>query len=141
MCRALVKGHEVVRRAFLALCGLLWAASPAWADVAPDARPIAWQQCKSGGTTPSAITAGGTAQPLIGASVNFPIRALLVENPTTASEPLYLNLAGTAAIDARSMSIAAGVTATLGPGTTITNSNPSVIATTTGHAFTCWFGQ
>ena len=152
-----------MRRSLLAGVLLCLAAVPAAADIAPDARPIQWQQCQSGVTNPvasapaaSAITTGGTAQALINPalSVKFPLRGLLLYNPSTATlqgiagtESLYLSAtiaAGTtvdtATTNVLSLEVQTGTGPSFGPAT-LPNVNPSVIAVTNGHKFTCWFGQ
>ena len=78
------------------------------------------------------ITTGTTAQ-----TVNLDSLAhqFVLENPTSASEPLYFRIDGTAAtIDQNSMSLNAGGSFSMPAGTRCPPSI-SLIATTTAHAF------
>lgn len=83
------------------------------------------------------ITTGGTAQTALVAQSG---RAyLLIQNPSTASEVLWVSLVGTAAVDAAgSLSIEAG-------GALVFESEfgcpdaVSVIAATTGHKYTIYY--
>lgn len=84
------------------------------------------------------ITTGGTAQTALAAQTGR--KYLMVHNPLTASEVLWINLAGTAAVDtAGSVSIEAGGALTF-EGEAQCSNALSVIAATTGHKFTVWWG-
>jgi hypothetical protein len=105
-----------------------------WQD---DARPITWTRIL--GT----ITAGGTAQAIaLGAG---PIRSFYLLNPSTAtSESLWFEPSpdeNGPAIISECMEIQAGGTLYFGPGQMINNPNPSIIATTTGHAYVVYVGR
>ena len=78
------------------------------------------------------IATGTTAQTVTFDSL---ARQFVLENPVTASEPLYFRLDGTAAtIDNNSMSLNAGGSFSMPPSTRCSPAI-SLIATTTGHAF------
>lgn len=130
-------------RSFLLLagfCGLLWGVPAARADVQPDARPIQWQNCALGGAAGGAskIATGGTAVTLTLAAVP---RGVIVQNPSTATESLFVDPVGTASTTAGvSVELTAGQSYTEGPGT-IHSGNLSIVATTTNHAFACKVGQ
>lgn len=113
--------------AVLLLCGA------AQAQVQYDPRPIVWKSCSS------TITAGGTAQNLtLG---NGPLRGFFLQNPSTATESLFFDPTGAASTTAGvSGELIAGAMMATGPGT-IFFGQMSVNAATTGHAFTCWYGQ
>lgn len=84
------------------------------------------------------ITTGGTAQTALAAQTGR--KYLLIQNPTTASEPLYVNLTGDAVVDEEgSVALAAGG-ALVFEGPFVPSNAVSVIAATTGHEFTVWWG-
>lgn len=84
------------------------------------------------------ITTGGTQQTALAAQTGR--KYLLIQNPSTASEVLWINLTGNAAIDAAgSVSIEAGGALTF-EGESQCSNAVSVIAATTGHKFTIWWG-
>jgi hypothetical protein len=80
------------------------------------------------------VTTGGTPQQLMAANSNR--MYLLIENPTTATEPLYISLTGNAETGSvRSLSIAPGGTYERAAPAYVPTNAVSVTATTTGHAF------
>jgi hypothetical protein len=83
------------------------------------------------------ITAGGAAQNAVG--TNATRRYLLVRNPKSATESLWLSLVGTAAAASPSLELAAG-DAFVAEHNLIPTNAVSVFALTTGHAFTVWEG-
>lgn len=83
------------------------------------------------------ITSGGTAQTALAANPGR--KYLLIQNPSTASEVLWVSLVGTAAVDTEgSVSIEAGGALVFENGF-VPSSAVSVIAATTGHKFTIWW--
>lgn len=81
------------------------------------------------------ITSGSTSQ--VASAVNANRKYLLLENPTTASEPLYFNFTTAASTSASgSYSLAPGGSFVMET-TFITTEAVNVTATTTGHAFVC----
>jgi hypothetical protein len=85
----------------------------------------------------STITTGGTAQSALAANPGR--KYLLIQNPSTASEVLWVNLTGTAVVDTQgSVSIEAGGALVFENGFEPSNA-VSVIAATTGHKFTIWW--
>lgn len=127
------------------IAALLWVA-PALADQQPDPRPIQWQNCALGGASGGAsqIATGGTAVKLsVGSIPPGPaLRGLYVENPSTATESLFVGVTSTSASTTAGASIElqAGQSFNEGPGT-IGNAAPSFNAASSGHAFTCVYGQ
>jgi hypothetical protein len=83
------------------------------------------------------ITAGGTAQNAIAS--NAARRYLLVRNPKSATESLWLSLVGTATVASPSLELAAG-DAYVAESDLIPTNAVSLIAATTAHAFTVWEG-
>ena len=83
------------------------------------------------------ITTGGTAQNAIG--VNASRNYLLIRNPVTATEDLWVSLVGTATAASPSIRLTPADFLIFECGFIATNA-ASVIAATTGHAFTCWEG-
>jgi hypothetical protein len=115
-------------------------AGAAQADVQYDARPIGWQNCSLGGGTGGAskVATGGTAVSLNPAA---PLRGIFVQNPSTATESLFVDPAGTSSATAGvSIELTAGNSYSEGPGT-IHSGALSINAATTGHAFVCKYGQ
>lgn len=83
------------------------------------------------------ITAGGTAQNA--AAANTSRKYLLVRAPMTNTEPLWFSLVGTATTASPSIRLDPGDTFVM-EGVTVASNAVSVIAATTGTAFTCWEG-
>jgi hypothetical protein len=79
------------------------------------------------------ITAGGTAQQA--AAVNAARKYLLVQNPTDGAESFWFSADATAVAASPSVEVAPGVTLTF-EGSFVPSSAISVIAATTGTAFT-----
>ena len=114
----------------LALCLL---AVPALADQQPDPKPITWTKCS--GT----ITTGNTAQAV--ATGSGPVRGFFFQNPSTATnESIFIDFNGTATTTSIEVQ-RGGPPITLGPGTIYSGNSVSVLAATTSHAYTCYFGQ
>lgn len=93
-----------------------------------------------GGTITSAsgtITIGGTAQAAVAA--NTARNYLFIRNPIDATEALWVNLTGTATAASPSVRLDAGDHWEF-DGSFIPTNAVSVIAATTGHAFTIWEG-
>ncbi len=111
---------------FLSILALA-CAFPAWALA---------QNVPSGSTNASGtITAGGTFQTLIAPSASANRKGCLIQNPTTASEVLYVNVGSASPSTANSFSLAAGATFSCNAaGVTVTDTI-SVEAATTSHAF------
>lgn len=82
------------------------------------------------------VTTGGTFQSVIAASTSR--KACLIQNPVTATEPLFVNFVVTAVtpIVGNSFSLAAGQSISCVVGTMVISNEVRVTATTTGHAFT-----
>jgi hypothetical protein len=81
------------------------------------------------------IAAGGSFQNLAGAGANPSRNGCLIQNPTTATEPLYVHFGSDSATAANSYSLAPGASISCGvPGGVITDTI-QVEATTTAHAF------
>ena len=95
--------------------------------------PAFAQTAKTSLNLSSAITAGGTFQVVFTADITR--KGCLIENPTTATEVLYVNFGSASPSASNSFSLA--------PGQSIACSSPSVILTdtvevmgaTTGHGF------
>lgn len=83
------------------------------------------------------ITAGGTAQAAVAANTSR--NYLLIRNPIDATEALWINLTGTATAASPSLRLDAGDILTF-EGSFVPTNAVSVIAATTGHAFTIWEG-
>jgi hypothetical protein len=79
------------------------------------------------------ITAGGTAQQLVAANTSR--RYLLIINPLTATENLWVNFTTTAVTDSPSIGLAPGDSLVM-EGMFVTTEVVSVIAATTGHKVT-----
>lgn len=80
------------------------------------------------------ITTGGTSQEVLPAQTGR--KFLLIQNPTTASEALWLNFTDAAAVDAAgSVSLAPGGAMSF-EGDFVPQNSVNVTATTTGHKFT-----
>lgn len=98
----------------------------------------------------STIATGGTAQPLITSNItnangNIPsVRGLVIMNIDT-TEPLWISFTSTAlASDVQSFPLSAATATTFaGAGSyasvTGLNKNPSVVAATTGHKYSCFY--
>jgi hypothetical protein len=85
----------------------------------------------NGSTT---VTTGLTFQTLLAANANR--KGCLIQNPTTATEILWVFVGPTAsAIVAKSYTIAAGGTFSCATGQIVISDNIAVTATTSGHAF------
>jgi hypothetical protein len=83
----------------------------------------------------STITAGGVFQTLLAA--NSARKGCLIQNPTTATETLYVSVAVAtgSATTAKSYSLAAGQAFSCSSGSIVVTDNIAIMATTTGHAF------
>jgi len=97
-----------------------------------DPRPITYTNV--GGT----IASGGQAQTI--ACGKGALRQFFIQNPSTASESIYLEPNGSAVIG-QSMEITPGTSLWFGPGVIFAGNAPSVIATTTGHRYIAYWGQ
>jgi hypothetical protein len=80
------------------------------------------------------ITTGGTSQQL--APINPTRSYLFIQNPTTATEVLYVNFTSAAAAAASSISLAAGASFTMTASDFASTEAVNVFGATTGHAFT-----
>jgi hypothetical protein len=124
----------------LAALGTAFSASLARADVQPDARPIQYQNCALGGASGGAskIATGGT--PVTVSQTN--LRGIFIQNPSTATESLFVSVTATPASTTAGVSIEVmpGNPFTEGPGT-IGSLPITINAATTNHAFTCVYGQ
>jgi hypothetical protein len=81
------------------------------------------------------VTTGGTSQQL--AAANPGRKYLLIENPTTATEALYVNFTAAASTaGSSSISISPGGSLTMSAATYVSQEAVTVTATTTGHGFT-----
>ena len=116
------------------------------ADNQPDARPIQFTNCALGGAAGGAsqVATGGTAVTL---NVHQPLRGVYVQNPSTATESLFVEIAQTASGTVNPASTTAGVSIELQPGQSFTE-GPGTInagglsfnAATSSHAFVCKIG-
>jgi hypothetical protein len=84
------------------------------------------------------IAAGGTAQNALGA--NWARRALILENPKTATEDLWHSFVGAAGVAAQGSRCLSPGDSFEVDGLFVSEQALSVIAATTGHVFTCWEG-
>lgn len=83
------------------------------------------------------VAAGGTFQSIIAASGSR--LGCLIENPTTATEPLYVFFgANGSATTGNSVSLAPGGSVACSTGLVVLQDNISVTAATTSHAFTAF---
>ncbi len=81
------------------------------------------------------VATGGVSQTLAVANANR--NYLLIENPTNATEPLYINFTNAAAVGgSSSISLAPGGSFTMIAPAFVSTELVTVTATTTGHAFT-----
>jgi hypothetical protein len=80
------------------------------------------------------VTTGGTSQLVFAQNTNRSY--LMCQNPTSATETLFVNLNSAASTTAGSIELAAGGSATWGPGIA-PNFPVFVTAVTTGHRFVC----
>lgn len=87
--------------------------------------------------TSGTITLGGTAQTATAANTGRSY--ISCQNPPTATEPLYYRFAGAASATGNSKSLQPGAEFTYATGFVPTQAL-SIVAATTGHAFTCWVG-
>ncbi len=97
--------------------------------------PIAATPTDCGGT----IAVGGTAQNAAGADAAR--KTMLIENPVTATEDLYVAVAGAATVAGAGdfADLAPGGSATMTLAGTVIQSAVSVNAATTGHRFLCTY--
>lgn len=80
------------------------------------------------------ITTGGTSQQVFGANASR--RVLLIENPTTATEPLFCNFGAAASLTlGNSISLAAGQSFYQSQPNFVTKSVINCNATTSTHSF------
>lgn len=125
---------------------LLAIAFGARADVQPDPRPIQWYNCNLGGASAGAsqVATGGTAVTVaVGSSPpGAPLRGIVIQNPSTATESLFVEITGAAAGEnaGQSIELIAGALMSEGPGT-IGNKAVSINAASNGHQFVCKYGQ
>jgi hypothetical protein len=97
---------------------------------------VAHAQNLPGSTTngSSTVTTGGTFQSALAASVSR--KGCVVQNPTTATEPLYVYFGATgSATTATSISLAPGQSVSCNSGPLVLTDNVAVTATTSAHAF------
>jgi hypothetical protein len=81
------------------------------------------------------IATGGTSQQVFGPNASR--RALLIQNPNTATEPLFCNFGAAASLTlGNSFSLAAGQSFYQSQPNFVTKSSVNCNATTTSHAFT-----
>jgi hypothetical protein len=80
-----------------------------------------------------AIASGGTFQSLAGANPSR--NGCLIENPTTATEPLYVNVGSASPTTANSFSLAAGAAFNCGAAGIVVTDALQVEAATSTHAF------
>lgn len=128
-----------------ALLAALCAALPTRADVQPDPRPITWQNCALGGAAGGAskIASGGTAVTVAnGGTGQAPLRGIIIQNPSTATESLFVDVTSTTASTTAGVSVelTAGQSFSEGPGT-IGNLAITINAASSNHAFVCKTGQ
>lgn len=79
------------------------------------------------------VVAGGTFQTALAANTGR--HGCLIQNPTTATEPLYVSIATSSTLN-NSYSLNPGGTFSCSQGVIVTDDAVKVTATTTGHAFT-----
>jgi hypothetical protein len=84
----------------------------------------------NGSTT---VATGGTFQTALAADPGR--HGCLIQNPTTATEPLYVNVASASPSTANSFSLAPGSSFSCLSGGTVVTDKITVTAATTGHAF------
>ena len=80
------------------------------------------------------VAAGGTFQTVFAADPSR--NGCLIQNPTTATEALYVNVGSAAPATANSFSIAAGATFSCNVAGHVLTDKVTLEAATTGHAFT-----
>lgn len=81
------------------------------------------------------ITTGGTSQQI--AAVNSNRKYLLIFNPPTATETLFINFTTAAAQDATSIPITPGGSFLMQAPSFVSTEAVNAVAATTGHAFGC----
>lgn len=107
----------------LTLACLLAAAGPA----------LAHEQQAASANLSSTIATGGTFQSL--AVANIGRVGCLIQNPTTATEPLYVNVGSASPSTGNSFSLAAGASFNCSVAGVVITDAIQVEAATTGHAF------
>ena len=80
------------------------------------------------------ITTGGTAQQAVAATKGR--KLLVIDNPSTESESLWVSLVGSATTDSPSLELEPGDPPLAFQGDACPDNPVSVIAATTGHKFT-----
>ena len=114
------------------------AAPPALRESVAVCDPNAPLNCTGGATSTDAsgtVATGGTFQSVLAANGNR--KGCTIQNPTTASEVLYVYFGPNAsATTANSFSLAAGAAVSCAISGIILDDNVSVTGATTGHAFT-----
>ncbi len=122
-------------RVSLAAAGLALAYGTAWAQQ----QRVTWQRCDPPGA--STMTVGGTAQPEPPAGAVPSVKGIFIQNPSTASESLFVDSAGSAATTAGvSPELPPGAYIAFGPDT-VPFGKVTVNAATTAHAFVCQYSQ
>jgi len=94
---------------------------------------LAHEQQVSSANLSSTIATGGTFQSLAAASISR--NGCLIQNPTTATEPLYVNVGSASPSTANSFSLAAGASFNCSVAGVVITDALQVEAATTGHAF------
>ncbi len=84
----------------------------------------------------SAIVAGGASQKLLDASPNW--NYIFIQNPSTASESLFLNFTDPATLTSVSMELMPGQFLNFRTPGFITTQQINITAATLGHQFTCF---
>ena len=117
-----------------ALAALLLSTLPALADTMPNPYVVG-RVVRCSGT----ITSGGSSQTAISATANTGSKFLFIQNPSNASEDLFVDM-GESATSSGSIDLPAGSVFSMG-GQAVWQGSVTVFATTTAHAFNCFYGD
>ncbi len=100
------------------------------------ASPVLAQNLPAGSTNGSStITTGGAFQTVLSPGTSGYRKGCLIQNPTTASEVLYVNVGSASPSTANSFSLSAGATFSCNAAGVTVQDVISVEAATTSHAF------